>query len=159
MSLAARGHALFGDEVAALRLTDRSLLPFRRSLSMRDGPSSAATAPLLDQASVTVERSPDGEIRRRLPAALVSPRPVPERAPLTSVVILRQFSARSEIRRKPLTRELIGALTPMAASLWDRPAGATALQLVRALSSVTCYDMDAGPPDEAADAIEHLMED
>lgn len=159
MSLAVRGHTLFGDEVAALRLTDRSLLPFRRSLAIRDGPSSAAAEPLLGRVPVMNERFPDGEVRRRLPVGAVSPRPVPESSPLTALLVLRTFKLRTEIRPLRLGPELLGSLTPMAASLWDRPAGATALRMIQALAGVRLYEMHAGPPDEAADAVERLMED
>ena len=159
VGLAARGHTLLGDEVAALRLSDRSLLPFRRSLAIREGPSSAASGPLLDRTPVMMERFPDGEVRRRLQVAAVSSLPVPESTPLTAVIILRNFNARTEIRPLRLGPELIGSLTPMAASLWDRPAGATALRLIGALSGVKLYDVQAGPPDEVADAVERLMED
>jgi hypothetical protein len=157
LGIASRGHALLGDEVAALRLADRKLLPFRRSLAVREGPVAEAAVTLLDRAAPARERFPDGETRRRVAAGAVSEADgVP--VPLTAVVILRHFKDRTEIQPLPVGPGIVQSLTPMAASLWDRPAGATALRLIGALSRARIVELYAGPPDEALAAIETLME-
>src|SRR5207244_10524536 len=44
MSLADAGHGFYGDEIAAARLETLELLPFRRRLSIRTGPTSGGVA-------------------------------------------------------------------------------------------------------------------
>jgi hypothetical protein len=157
LGMAARGHVLLGDEVAALRLGDRTLLPFRRSLAVREGPAPQGSEAMLARAPERRELFPDGEMRRRVSAAAISgdhTGPVP----LTTVVLLRHFKDRTDVRPRHVDPGLIGALTPMAATLWNRSAGANAMRLVGALSGTRIVDLHPGPPDECVAAIEHLME-
>lgn len=159
LGLAARGHRVLGDEVAALHLADRALVPFRRSLAARAGPRSAAAAALLDRSAGAIETYPDGEQRARVAMRDVSPEAPPARTPLTTVVLLRSIVRTTQVRPSAARRELLGALTPLAASLWDRPPGAIAFHLLGMLSAVRVFEIDAGPPDEVVERIERLMEE
>lgn len=158
LGLAARGHVVLGDEVAAVRTDDRSLIPFRRSVAARAGPRTAAASALVARAGGVVELFPDGEARTRLAMEAVSPAAPPDRTPLTALVILRSIVPKTQVRPAAVRPELLGALTPLAASLWGRPAGATALRLLRLLSGVRVFEIDSGPPDELVDRVEQLME-
>ena len=159
LSLAARGHALLGDEIAAIHVADRTLQPFRRSLATREGPSSAAAAAIARTANGVQERFPDGEIRTRLTVRRFSPCAPPATTPLTTVLLLRSFLPTTRIRRPEIQPALLGALTPLAASLWERPPSLVAFRLLAMLSAVRVFEIDSGPPDEVADRIEHLMEE
>ena len=158
LSLLARGHTLLGDEVAALSLADRALLPFHRSIATREGPSSALTDSLLRGAGGVREQFPDGELRTRVAVRRLSEQLPPARTPLTTLLLLRSIVPVTRIERVPARAELLGALTPLAASLWDRPAGSVGFRLLGILSAIRVFEVDAGPPDEVASLIEHLME-
>lgn len=159
LGLAARGHHLLGDETAAVRLSDRTLLPFRRSLAARAGPSSTAAAALLAGVGGVAERFPDGETRTRLAADAVSAPGGIGATPLTTLVILRRFVPTTQVRPAARRPELLGALTPLAASLWDRSAGEVTIRLLRLLAAIRVFEVDAGPPDEMVARMELLMED
>jgi len=159
LAFAAAGHPLLGDEVAVLRPADRSLIPFRRSLAIREGPMTAASRDVLEQAPFSTERFPDGERRRRVPVPSVSPGAAPEQVPLTAVLILRHFSAQTEVRALQPGPRLVGLVTPMAVSLWDQPAGALVVRMLRALAGARVFEVHLGPPDDTVAAIERLLED
>lgn len=158
LGLLARGHTLLGDEVAALSLADRALLPFHRSIAAREGPRSAAADSLLRGAGGVTERFPDGELRTRVAVRRLSEHEPAARTPLTTLLLLRSIVPVTRIERIPARPELLGALTPLAASLWDRPAGSVGFRLLGILSAVRVFEVCAGPPDEVAAMIEHLME-
>ncbi len=158
LSLLARGHMLLGDEVAALSLADRALLPFQRSIATREGPGSPAADSLVRGAGGATERFPDGELRTRVAVRRLSDQAPPPRTPLTTVLLLRSIVPVTQLRRVSARPELLGALTPLAASLWDRPAGSVGFRLLGILSAIRVFEVDSGPPDEVASMIEHLME-
>ena len=158
LDLLARGHTLLGDEVAALSLADRALLPFHRSIATREGPSSAAADSLVREAGGAIERFPDGELRTRVAVRRLSDQAPPARTPLTTLLLLRSIVPVTQVRRVSARPELLGALTPLAASLWDRPAGSVGFRLLGILSAIRVFEVDSGPPDEVAATIEHLME-
>lgn len=158
LSLAARGHALLGDELAGVHLRSRELIPIRRSVATREGPRSAEADSLLAATSGIPERFPDGELRHRYPAQSLSPEASATRTPLTTLLILRSMVPATRIEAASVGPALLGMLTPLAASLWDRPPALVAVRLVGLLASVRVYEVDSGPPDEVADRIEALME-
>ena len=159
LTLAARGHGLLGDEVAALDTTARALLPFRRSLAAREGPRSAAATALLEKAGGVPERFPDGEVRTRVSARRISADEPSDRIPLTTLVILRNIVPATQVRPMPVGPEMLRAFTPLAASLWDRSPALVAMQLLRTFAGMRVVEIDSGPPDEVADRIEALMEE
>jgi len=159
LAFAAAGHRLLGDEVAVLRPADRSLMPFRRSLAIREGPMTSASRATLRQAAARTERFPDGELRRRVAVRDVSPGEAPAQVPLTAVLILRHFSAQTEVRALQPGPRLVGMLTPMAVSLWDQPAGALVVRILRGLGGARAFEVHPGPPDETVAAVERLLED
>jgi len=158
MSLASRGHDLFGDETAAVRLDTREILPLRRSLAVREGPASAQVRTALAEIRPDTEIFPDGERRERTAISRLYPEPIPASAPLTTVLLLRNFADRPMATAAAAAPVLIGHLTPLAASLWGRSAGAVTIQLMRLLAESRVYWIDPGPPDETARLVERLLE-
>src|SRR5205823_3446641 len=79
MALADHGHAFFGDEVAAVRRETLELLPFRRRLSIRNGPASSGVERALARTPFPVAQLGDGTARTHaqpldvLPAVPVGP--------------------------------------------------------------------------------------
>lgn len=158
LALASRGHDLLGDELAAVRLPTRELLPVRRSLAVREGPASALASAALAALQPETEVFPDGERRARVAVARLFPPPASPAVALTDVLLLRSFAARPAASAAPATPALLGQLTPLAASLWNRSPGAVTVRLLRLLSAGRLWWIDAGPPDETARMIEQLME-
>lgn len=156
LALAARGHCLFGDEIAALRLATKELLPVRRSLGVRDGPASPAAIARLVAAPGTRVAYPDGEERTRVRVEAIFPGAVPAASRLSAIVLLDGFAtapALSPVSSRGGDRRI---LTPLAATLWGATGGARAMQLFRLLASTPGYILRAGPPDETAACLERL---
>src|SRR6185436_16032492 len=62
LTLASRGHAFLGDEIAAV-CEDRKMLPFRRAASIRTGMRGARVAQRLGDGAFPAETFPDGSAR------------------------------------------------------------------------------------------------
>src|SRR5207244_11314158 len=83
MALAARGHDFFGDEIAAVRTETFQLAPFRRAVSVREGPQAPAVEKRLAEKCCFTETFPDGTARSRardcelLPASDARPQTLP----------------------------------------------------------------------------------
>ena len=155
LALAARGHGFLGDEIAALRLADGVLLPFRRATSIRPGIKALQVEKQLGANAYPVERFPDGGERLRVSAGALFPQAAATPAPLRALFFLRRIAARPAVERFSFGLANIGLLQPVAASLWDA-AGARLMGVARLLREVPCYHLDSGRPDETADLIEGL---
>jgi hypothetical protein len=132
------------------------LVPVPRTIAARAGPVGAAGGARLAEAPGTDERFPDGEVRRRV--ALEDVAPVARPTPLTTLAFLRSIGPVTRLRERAMAPDLLVALTPLAASQWERPPAAFAFSLLRACASARVVEVDAGPPDELLAAIERLME-
>jgi hypothetical protein len=158
LALAARGHSLFGDELAAVRLAAREILPVRRSLAVRAGPASSAARRALEIGPTQDEVFPDGERRERAAISALFPETVKTAAPLTTVLLLRKFADAPQFTVAAVAPQLVADLTPLAASLWQRSAGAVAFRLMRLLGAVRVFNVDPGPPEQTARQVEQLLE-
>ncbi len=135
----------------------RELLPVRRSLAVREGPASAPARAALELSEPETEVFPDGERRARAAVGSLFAAPAAS-APLTTVLLLRSFAAAPTAEAAVASPALLGHLTPLAASLWGRPAGAVTIQLMRLVSASRVFWIDAGPPEQTALFVEHLLE-
>ena len=159
VALAARGHGFLGDELGAIRLSTKEMLPFRRAISIRDGPQAEAVDAALRRAPHTVERYPDGVARRRALMRDLFPSVPANSAPLRAVFVLRSFAASPSAERFIPTAADTAVLTPLASSLWGVPEGLRALRLAALLASASCYYLDAGEPEATTELVETVMED
>src|SRR5205085_5102761 len=81
-ALAARGHALFGDETIGIRFGTREMLPFRRAMKLRPGIRSARIEALFTQRPFGTRKDAAGVIcawvrPTELFPSVASPEPVP----------------------------------------------------------------------------------
>ena len=156
LTLAARGHDFFGDELAAVHCTSKALLPFRRAVSIRAGPRARQVEDCLVHVQCALERFPDGSARtlidigRLFPQAGVSP------TSLSCVLFLRQFAKQPLAQRFTFGLRHFPMLSPLACSMWGVPAGARIVDVSRLLHHAECYLLDVGEPDETADLIERI---
>ncbi len=158
MALAARGHDLFGDELAAVRHAGPAIVPVRRSLAVREGPALPAARSALEASRPDIEIFPDGEPRQRAAIAALYPPPAQAAAPLTTLLLLRSFAATPVATPVETPGAVMKALTPLAASLWERTPGAMTMQLLRLLSGARAWWIDAGPVENTVELVERLME-
>lgn len=159
LALAARGHPLLGDEIAAVRLASRGLLPVRRALGVRDGPSSSAAAARLAAVGGDRVTYPDGETRLRVQVESAFPQPVPREVPIGAIVLLDGFAEVPELEALGVGSGARRILTPLAATLWGPVGGARTMQLLRLLGATPGYILRAGTPDDSATCLERLSSD
>lgn len=159
-ALAARGHGFLGDELSAVRISTRQMLPFRRAISFREGPRSAAVdAALASEPDPVIEEYPDGAPRRRaLPRDLFPGAAAPS-ATLEAIFVLRSFAGRARVEPFVPAAAEARVLAPFASSLWGVPEALRAMRMGALMAASSCYYLDAGTPDETADLIERITED
>jgi hypothetical protein len=157
LALAARGHRLLGDEIAAIRTSTREALPFPRAVSLREGIRSSFVDDRLRSAETAEEKYPDGSRRLRV---RVSEFFEIERKPasLAALFFLQPFGATTLVERFTPSRDDVALVEPLGSALWTDGAAMRRFQLLRLLSAVPCYRLTCGAPDEAAESIERIME-
>ena len=166
LALAARRHAYFGDDMAAVRLATGELIPMRRTASVRPGPRT----PALDSHLGTCDWDRahfDGMPRARVrvthlfSAASASP------LPLRRALFLRRFAAAPAVEPFEPTARTLGGGSPVALNnalwlTWGITPKHRLLQYMlylRMLSRVRCAWLDVGLPESTADLIETTMGD
>jgi len=160
LALGARGHGVLGDEVAAIRAADLTCLPFRRAVSVREGPQSPTVRAALEAAGVEAERLADGTTRRRVPLSEMFQGAAPGPVALRCAVFLRGFGARAEVEPFEFSAREAAWIGPLFATFAGRGAGAAALDLVRMFSRLRCYRVTiAGGPEDMAARLESITED
>ena len=159
MTLAARGHRLLGDEIAAVRVAEAEVVPVPRTISIREGTRSPHVEAKLAAVSGHRERFPDGSLRMRYRASeLFAPTDF-SAVPLAAFFFLQGMEASTRAERFVPQLEHVRLLEPLGSELWTEPVAMRRFQLLRVLSRSACHFLRLGPPDEAAEYIERLMGD
>jgi len=157
-ALGVRTSAFLGDEIAALRLETRELIPVRRSITMRRGPQARQIGARLHDVPSAIDSYPDGTERRRVQPSEIFGVAQPPVAPLGALVFLRGFGPHPRLVRFQPESGHVRDLTPVGATLWGMPPARRAFQLLSVLTRTPCYDLWMGGVDETAALIEHEME-
>lgn len=150
LALAARGHALLGDETAAVVAATLEVLPFPRPVGIKPGPRAKA----VDEALRGAGHDPDRTGAVRVPAKRIVRTLATVPAPLGAVVFLDPFAPRPVLRRVEAGRAELAALQPSVASLVNAPAGRRVVEMSRLLAAAHVYRLSPGLPDETADLLE-----
>jgi hypothetical protein len=150
LALAARGHNFLGDETACYLPASGELLPFRRPVGIKPGRRARAVQEALARGLYPA----DEEGVRRVSIESLLPVGKPTAVPLGAVVFLRGLGERPELIRLEAGREEIASLQPFATSLTTRSATQRVFEMVRLISRVRAYGLNAGDPDETAVLIE-----
>ncbi len=159
LALAERGHAFLGDEWAAICASTRELLPLRRAASLRPGPHSTGVEGYVQSHACESEILPDGTSRVRVPVGAMFPQASARAVQLTHVFFLRRFADRPMVERFAGNGEALPPVSPLLSTLWGHSPAGRALQLLRMLGQVYCFQLDVGGlPDETANVIEKTVE-
>jgi hypothetical protein len=162
MTLATRGSAFFGDDIAAVRLPGdlpyHELIPLRRSVCVRPGPRAALVNARFSAVRYTEEPYEDGETRIRAFAADLFPSAPVKPGRLGAIFFLKGFAERPRVEPVSAGVEQVGWLTPLASSLWGVPASVRMLDFVRLLKGVLCFSLYVGGlPEETAATVEETV--
>lgn len=166
LTLASRGHAYFGDDVAAIRTGTTELQAFWRTAHMRPGPHARALARHVEAGQWDPPYA-DGLPRLRLRVGEHFPEAAAPSVPLRLAVFLRGFDAAPKAGPFKPTREALSASSRYALNntlwvAWGTTAHRRLLQFMlfqRMLARVRCAWLDVGDPDATADLIETMTED
>jgi hypothetical protein len=153
VSLAARGWAFLGDEMAAFDPASGKLLPFRRPVGIKPGPRSRRIDDALSARPVTGDV--DGIIRT--PLENVVDINSSDGLPLRSVIFLEGFAAEPQLTKITPGREELSILQPVATSLTTLPPTMRVFQMVKLLASVQAWRLTSADPDVTADLIERTF--
>jgi hypothetical protein len=164
LSLASRGHAFLGDDVGAVRLSTRELLPFPKSAGLRDGPlASLLQEQLGDYRHVRVPAR-HGDVRTVVRVSDLFPQSVSGRLPLRFAFLLDGITGTA--KRTPFQpapgelRRLRSMIVLDAESRWGISPGQDLMQLLTVmnlLSKLRCYLLEVGSIEDTADLIERTM--
>ncbi|MEO8441612.1 MAG: hypothetical protein ABI547_03945 [Betaproteobacteria bacterium] len=165
LHLAARGHILFGDELALLRLAASEILPFRRTVNLRPGPRSPELTVVTGRLDKRQPLKVDDHWVDPYWISEVFPGVCPRSAPLRAVFFLGGFAERAAVEAFRLTlddKDVIDWLAQPAiayGSWGSAPERRTLrlLALVQVLSRVPCWMLKVGAPLETANLIEQTM--
>jgi len=159
LALGARGHAILGDEVAAIAGEDLECLPFRRAVSIREGLQAGVVQARIARGETEVETLPDGTTRRRIAITDLFPQSEPAAVRLEAAVFLSGFGERCSIEPFDFSPWHAHRVGPLLSTFSSRPAGLAAIGLMRLFSRVRCYKVTiAGNPDDMAAELEAIAE-
>ena len=164
LALALRGHAFLGDDVAAVRLATKELLPFPRSAGLREGP----LANLLDERlrSCTHSRisGRHGIPRTVVRAADLFPGSTSGPLPLRFAFVLEGFAESASATPLVASFKELSRLRTMVVmetlSSWGVSPGRDLMQLLRVigvLMDLRCYSVKLGSIENTSGLIESVM--
>jgi hypothetical protein len=153
LALAARGHALLGDEHACYLPATGELLSFRRPVGIKPGPRASA----VDGALARQGRSPERDGMMRVPLEDLMDAPSVPAAPLRAVVFLDGFGPLPCLRAVEPSRVDLGRLQPVGASMVNAPRTRRVFEMAALLARSRVYELRAGTPDDTAAVVEEAL--
>ncbi|GAB3778024.1 hypothetical protein GCM10028796_57870 [Ramlibacter monticola] len=163
LALGARGHAVLGDDMAAIRAGSSELLPFRRTLRLRPGPSVASLAARLGTVPHAFAVDPGGTMRTLVRAGALFATPACRPLPLRFAFVLDGFSTQpclTPFRPDISSVEPLRGIVSESVPDWGRSPGRDLMKfltIVDVLSKLSCHRLRLGTPEASASAIETLM--
>ena len=164
VALAARGHSFLGDDLAAVRLATREVLPFPKSAGLRDGSFVRSLDGRVRACRHTTVTDCRGIARTLVSMADMFPASVGGPLPLRFAFLLDGFDERVAITAfRPQigdVRRLKSVVSETIPS-WGISPGRDLMKFLtvaKLLSELHCYLVELGSADESAAAIENVME-
>jgi hypothetical protein len=163
LAVAQRGHAFLGDDVAAVRLATREVLPFPRSAGLRAGPLARALEPRVRACRHVRATNRFGVERTLVRVSDLFPGSVSGPLPLRFAFVLDGVTDRAAIAdfRPGLgERRRLQCVVTDTSAAWGHSPGRDLVQflsVVNLLSGLRCHLVRRGSPDETAGLIEAVM--
>lgn len=165
LSLASRGHAFLGDDVAAVRLATREVLPFPKSAGLREGPLAGLLRERLQTCRHVNAPARNGDVRTVVRVSDLFPQSASGPLPLRFAFLLDGITGTAKISSFQPGRGELQRLRSMivldAESRWGVSPGRDLMQLLTVmnlLSELRCYLLEVGPIEKTADLIERTMQ-
>jgi hypothetical protein len=163
LAVAQRGHAFLGDDIAAVRLATRELLPFPKSAGVREGSQARSLERQMRGCRHLLATTRDGIRRTLVRVSDLFPWSVSGPLPLRFAFLLEGLADRAAISPfRPGLAEL-PRLKPMvtdSSATWGISPGRDLLlflSVVNLLSGLHCHLVQRGSPEETARVIEAAM--
>jgi hypothetical protein len=163
LAIARRGHAFLGDDVAAIRVASRELLPFPRSAGLREGPLARSLEAEVRRCRHLRARNRHGIERTVVRVSDLFPWSVSGPLPLRFAFVLDGLAERAAISEfRPGLGDIprLQALVTDTSASWGLSPGRDLmmfLTVVNLLSGLRCHLVQRGSPEETACAIEAVM--
>ncbi len=166
LTLASRGHAYFGDDIAAIRTASTELLAFWRTAHIRPGPHARALVHHVETGHWDPPYA-DGMPRLRLRVAELFPQAPAAAVPLRLALFIRRFAMAPKVEPFAAAPQIFGSpsrldLNGTLLVAWGTTPQRRLLQFMlfaRMLARVRCAWLDVGDPESTADLIETAMEE
>jgi hypothetical protein len=133
------------------------LCPFRRAVSIRPGPQARQVEQILSNTGYSTERFPDGTTRKRAEASSLFPQAERPSLPLRWVFFLRGFEDLPRAEAFVPRAADLRLLAPLPCTLWGASAARLMMKVAKLLSSVKCYFLHPGLPEETARLVEGIV--
>ena len=165
VALAARGHSFLGDDLAAVRLATREVLPFPKSARLRDGSFVRSLDCRVRACRHTTVTDPKGIARTLISMGDLFPASVGGPLPLRFAFLLDGFGERVAIKAfRPQIGDVKRLKSVVSETIpsWGISPGRDLMKFLtveKLLSELQCYLLELGSPDESVAAIENVMEE
>lgn len=163
LAVARRGHAFLGDDVAAVRLATRELLPFPRSAGLREGPLARSLEKQVRACRHLRASNRHGIFRTLVRVSDLFPWSIGGPLPLRFAFVLDGLADRAKISAfRPGLGELprLQSVVTDTSASWGLSPGRDLmlfLSVVELLSGLRCHLVQRGSPEETARVIETVM--
>ena len=164
LALAWRGHAFLGDDMAAVRLATREVLPFAKSAGLREGPLAQMLGARVQACRHVRTSGRDGILRNVLRVSDLFPGSGSGPLPLRFAFVLDGLKDTAKISPlKPGYGDLMRLRSMVVIDTnpaWGRSPGRDLMQLLTVLdllSGLRCYLVELGSTEETASLIENAM--
>ncbi len=164
LAVAWRGHAFLGDDVAAVRLSTREVLPCPRAAGLRDGPLARSLEAQVRASRHVLATNRHGICRTLVRVSDLFPWSISGPLPLRFAFVLDELADRATISAfRPGLGELkrLQSVVTDTSAAWGLSPGRDLmlfLSVLNLLSGLRCYLVQRGSPDETAGLIEGVME-
>jgi hypothetical protein len=164
LSLASRGHAFLGDDVGAVRLATREVLPFPKSAGLREGPLARSLQEQMSNCRHVRAPARNADIRTVVRVSDLFPQSVSGPLPLRFAFLLDGITGTAKLTPFQPGPDELKRLRSMivldAESRWGISPGRDLMQLLTVmdlLSGLRCYLLEVGSIKDTADLIERTM--
>lgn len=166
LELAARGHALLGDDIMVVELSTGSLIQVRRAVNLRPGPRSAQLTEALERQVQRPDALTGTRWSRPVRVGELFPESPPDRVPLRAVFLLDGFADEARLTRQDFTfrdGKIFECLSSNEAGyvsfgVTPQQRALRMIALRQLLSGCACFVLKIGTAEDTVGLIEQELE-